>query len=233
MSRNIDSVQGRIRHWRESVQGLSLREWRELVNAHLPPAARVSLGTVANYERVPTNGERSAPPRADFLAAIGRAFPEIRLEWLLLGDGEPTRVEARVAELGTPAGRAAADSLGGRVVEAFPDLGFLSPEASALFLGALTRYATGEPRMELSQEQILELAGDLRWLLFLPLRLWGFVHEPDYEAFSSYCVAMLHALIQALPGPGQGDPVGEYPGSLAPRLRTTAPVGLAEAGEGG
>lgn len=228
----MNSVQERLRHWRQ-VKGLSLRELQEAVNAHLAPPARVSLGTVSNYERPPQETAPRPGPRTEFVAALKAAFPELRLEWLLLGEGQPTVAGARVAAVTGEGAAGRSDSvLAGRVLERFPDLAFLSPEAAALFLGALTRYATGAPRMDLGEEQILELAGDLRWLLLLPLRSWGFDHEPGYERFSAYSVAMLHALTLAMPDAGRGDPISALAESPLRRLREASPGGLGGEGRG-
>ena len=62
--------------------------------------------------------------------------------------------------------------------------------------------------------------------MLLPTAGWGFDHEPDYEEFSAYCVATLHALMHAMPGPGGGDPVAAYAGSTVRRLRGETPVRL-------
>lgn len=232
MYTQLDTVQERLRHWREAVKGLSVRAFHQAVNAHLPPGRRVSLGTVSNYEQPPESA-RSAPPRSDYVAAVKAAFPELRLEWLLLGDGSPTLLADRVAAaVGSASGPGGAEAppgeagLGGRVLAAHPDLSLLSPEASALFVGALTRYAMGEPGLDVGEERILELAADLRWILLLPLSLWGFRHEPDYEAFSAYSVAMLHALALALPEAGGGDPASAYAASPNRRLREILEVGF-------
>lgn len=235
MSTQLDSVQERLRHWREAVVRLSVREFHAAVNAQLPPEARVSLGTVSNHEQ-PPGASRSTPPRADYVAAVKRAFPELRLEWLLLGEGAPGATGDRVAaaagrlEDGPPS----EGSLRGRVLEAYPDLGLLSPESSALFLGALTRYAMGEPSLELGEQQILELAADLRWLLLLPLSLWGYRHEPDYDTFAAYSVALLHALTLLMPASGAGDPIEDYAQAPNRALRDRLPVGFpaADRGEG-
>lgn len=226
----LDSVQSRLRHWRTEVKGLSVREFQAAVNEHLSDGG-VSLGTVSNYEQ-PPDGPRSAQPRADYLAGVKRAFPELRIEWLLLGAGPPSLAAGRAAEAagGRPAGGGAPEegSLGGRVLAAHPDLGLLSPEGSALFLGALTRYATGEPGLDLGEDRILELASDLRWLLFLPLSLWGFRHDPDYERFSAYSVALLHALALLMPEAGRGDAASSYDGFANRSLRERFPAGLGE-----
>lgn len=224
MAHELSSVQGRLRHFREGILGLSLRELQSAVNAGLPAEERVSLGTVSNYERSPEPGRRSAGPRAEFLGALKRAFPRLRLPWLLLGEGEPTLVGDGVAAV---ARRVERDGgLAGRVVETYQDLELLSPEASALFIAVLTRYAMGEPEMALGEKELLELAADLRWLLLLPFGLWGFEHHPDYDRFSAYSVAMLHALSLALPAASGGDPIAAYAESPIRALKAEVSVGF-------
>lgn len=227
----MDSVQERLRYFRESVEGLSLRAFRGLINAELPPGARVSLGTLSNYERAPEDGVGPGP-RAEFLAALKRAFPQMRLEWLILGEGQPTEI---AEELASPEGletraegspRDPGATFAARVLATYPDLELLSPEASALFMAALTRLATGEPDMALDEGHLLELAGDLRWVLLAPLGMWGFRHSPAYHDFSDYAVAMLHALMELMPASGGGDPITDYEGSLGPELREARPVGF-------
>ncbi len=232
----MDTVQSRLKCWRAEIKGLSLRELQARVNAHLPATQALSLGTVSNYERPPESGAAPRPgPRAEFLVALRRAFPDLRIEWLLLGEGEPTELAHRLAApegLEAAVGPGSADEppggpLARRVLERCPDLELLSPEASALFMGALTRYAVGEPRMALAEEELLDLAEDLAWLLFLPVTLWGFDRTPSYDGLSDYAVAMLHALMQLMPARGKGDPIEEHAASAVPRLRRAHPSGFA------
>lgn len=235
----MDSVQDRLRYWRQEIEGLSLRELRRRVNEALPDDAAVSLGTIANYETpADEDGRSRAGPRTEFVVALKRAFPYLRLEWLLLGEGPPTRLAARLASPegieaaardGERAAPAAGEepSLAARVLDRYPDLELLAPEASALFMGALTRYAMGEPEMAIDEARLLELAGDLRWLLLLPLGFWGFRHAPSYDAFSDYAVGLVHSLMLLMPPSGRGDPVAEYDASPGPRLRGRHEVGFA------
>ncbi|MCG8468370.1 MAG: hypothetical protein MJB57_09215 [Gemmatimonadetes bacterium] len=228
----VNNVQSRLRHFRERVEGLTLREFRARVNSELPEDQRLSLGTLSNYER-PSNGTHRPGPRAEFMAALKRAFPELRLEWLILGDGQPTHMAERLA---SPDGLEAhaesndTDREGARfatlVLERYPDLELLSPEASALFMAALTRLAMGEPDMAFDEPQLLELAADLRWFLLAPVGTWGFDHDPPYRVFSDYAVSMLSALMLLMPEPGAGDPVSAYPTSAGPRLRRFHPAGF-------
>ncbi len=230
MFRYMDTVQSRLRFFRNDVQGLSLRDFRGRVNAELAEHARVSLGTLSNYER-DGGGSPRAGPRVDFLAALKRAFPPLRLEWLIMGDGEPTTIAERLAApegLETKAGSSTGEesSFAIRVLARYPDLELLSPEASALFMAALTRLAMGEPELALDEGDLIQLAGDLRWLLLLPPGAWGFLHAPPYRTFSDYAVAMLHALSRLMPESGEGDPIVDHPTSILPRLRRFRTVGF-------
>lgn len=223
----VNSVQERLRYFREQVRALSLREFRAAINAHLPADEALSLGTVSNYERPPSSADDRRPgPRVEFLAALKAAFPEIRLDWVMFGEGQPTDVAQLLA---SPAGFEAAGDLGGfsaRVLERYPDLELLPPEGAALFMAALTRLAMGEPEKRIDEGLLLELAGDLRWLILLPASMWGFRHAPPYEVFSDYTVAMLHALMLLLPPAGAGDPVAVYDASRGPVLRADIAVGF-------
>jgi hypothetical protein len=216
---------------------MSLREFRDTVNARLPEPARVSLGTINNYERVPAQGVAArGGPRSDFILALKKAFPELRLDWLVCGAGEPTELAQRLAapgglegvtdETGEDREGGAPSSFAARILGRYPDLELLAPEASALFMGALTRYAMGEPRMELDEAHLLDLAGDLRWILLLPLQLWGFHRSPGYDELSDYVVAQLHALMLLMPPTGEGDRIRRYQRSLGPRLRGSFPARL-------
>ena len=222
----MDTVQERLRYLRESVLGLSLREFRSAINAGLGDAEALSLGTISNYERPADDGTRRAGPRAEFLGALRRAFPQVRIDWVLFGEGRPTEVAEKLA---APDGleRAGGSAFAAQVLERHPDIGLLPPEGAALFMAALTRLAMGERDGRLDEHLLLELAGDLRWLLYLPARLWGFDEEPSYDDFSDYAVAMLHALMSLMPAAGQGDLARDYAGSRGPELRGAFPVGFA------
>ena len=78
------TVAHRLKSWRKNVARVSLRELREAVNQHLVGDDQVSVSTVNNYE-VP-----GREPRASYLVALKRAFPELNLDWLLFGEGEPS-----------------------------------------------------------------------------------------------------------------------------------------------
>ena len=226
----MDTVQSRLRFFRKDLQGLSLREFRARINAQLPEGAQLSLGTLSNYER-DADGSPRAGPRTEFVAALRRAFPPLRLEWLILGEGTPTTLHERLAapeglEIRAQGETGDGGTFAARVLARYPDLELLSPEASAVFMAGLTRLAMGEPNMALDERRLLDLAGDLRWLLLLPLDAWGFRHAPPYRVLSDYAVAMLHALSQLMPDNGDGDPIADHAGSIVPRLRRYRTVGF-------
>ena len=77
-----DDFAKRLSSWRES-QGLSRRELAARVNAELPEGEGLTGQSVGNYER-----SNRPPPRADWLAALARAFPDLSLPWLIAGEGE-------------------------------------------------------------------------------------------------------------------------------------------------
>jgi len=93
-----DTIQGRLRYWLTDVEGVSLRRVHVAVNEQLPKKLRISLGTMSNYTR--GEGEDVPGPRAEFLVALKKAFPDLNLAWLLFGRGMPTETgEAIDAQL--------------------------------------------------------------------------------------------------------------------------------------
>ena len=87
-----DSVNERLRYWRKEVARISQAELAGNVNALLEESDQVAVTTVSNYER-------STEPRASFLAALKRSFPDLNLDWLITGKGNPEAWESRVAEV--------------------------------------------------------------------------------------------------------------------------------------
>lgn len=92
------TVQERLAHWRKGIKRVSLREFQRVVNNHLPPHAQVSVGTVRNYELAPGDQTHSPGPRAEFIAALKAAYPDLSLNWLLLGEGPPTEPDRRLED---------------------------------------------------------------------------------------------------------------------------------------
>ena len=102
--RKLETIHARLWHLRNRELGMTQKDFRKRVNAQLEKP--VSHGAVANYEakgRAASERSRVAEPRASYLAAIKKAFPYVRLEWLILGRGEPTELkEAMRLEIEEP-----------------------------------------------------------------------------------------------------------------------------------
>ncbi len=86
-----ETVHERLKFWRSEVLGISQAELAQGVNAQLEADQRVAVTTVSNYER-------RTEPRASFLAALKRAYPEINLSWLVTGEGKPVSSPSAIAE---------------------------------------------------------------------------------------------------------------------------------------
>ena len=99
VSRNLDSlavpdtVANRFQYWRRDVARVSLRQLSEAVNQHLVGKARVSVSTVNNYE------VRDNEPKVSFLVALKNEYPDLNLDWLMFGEGDPSVTNEQAAEL--------------------------------------------------------------------------------------------------------------------------------------
>ena len=86
-----ETIHERLKYWRHEVLGVSQSRLCETVNSHLPAEDRVAVTTVSNYER-------TTEPRGSFLGALKKAYPEINLDWLVVGQGKLLASEQRTAE---------------------------------------------------------------------------------------------------------------------------------------
>lgn len=87
-----DTVQERLKHWRQEVLRISQAELCDRVNGHLPKSHQVSVSTISNYER-------STEPRASFLAALTKTYPELNLDWVVSGNGKVLTHDRQVGQL--------------------------------------------------------------------------------------------------------------------------------------
>jgi len=93
-----DTIQGRLKYWLTDVEGVSLRRAHVAVNEQLPEKLRIGLTTMGKYTR--GEGGDVPGPRAEFLVALKKAFPDLNMAWLLFGRGMPTETsEATDAQL--------------------------------------------------------------------------------------------------------------------------------------
>lgn len=223
MNRGEGGVQRRFAQWREQM-GLTLREVQGAVNEHLPVERQLrSPATISNYEVA------SKPaPRADFVVALSRAYPELNVDWLLFEDGPMLEVGGREREGG----------LWPELEKAFPVLEALPFQSKQLFLDVLiSAYLADPDRAEPSdseegRQELERLAGELLFLVTLPTRwrakveAWDFVSAParsSKKELGEYLVAVLHAVSLALPEPGRGGG-----GALVSDLRDRGEDWLAE-----
>lgn len=184
-----DTIQGRIRYWRESVLGLGSAE--ELLS-RLPGddwkgwhknrrrGGRPAKSSAWNYE----NPDHSPPP-GDYLSALIHTFEDLNPTWLLTGEGEPSLSgEARVrqwerefealADTDVDAkefGQALLDEGSGGLVTALHErgVGYLRPEALLALTGMVSDAfpGDGDDDHELMRR---DLARDLVDMVAKPLR---------------------------------------------------------------
>ena len=77
-SKELKTVNKRLKYWRNSVR-LSQGEFLTTLRPHLPKDEQFSVSMVSYYEN-------SIEPRASFLAALKKAYPDLNLNWLLTGE---------------------------------------------------------------------------------------------------------------------------------------------------
>lgn len=149
--------------------------------------------------------------------------------WLLTGRGSQTLTDERVSSAIEPWEELTAE--GARLakaersfLDAVPVFGSLPREVRATLAEALIRCAksgTG-PQPQLTDHLLEELARELWQLVVCPLARWGLRRDLDpstrpftRRAFSDYALAMLHALMLAMPNPGMGRPFAELASQAA------------------
>jgi transcriptional regulator with XRE-family HTH domain len=163
---------------------------------------------------------RTEPPQ-DFLRTVARVL-NVRPEWLIAGEGAATQAALRVEswldpweEVGTAAGKRMQRTRE-LLLKQLPVFERLPRTVRHLLTDALVRYEAGTPGRHVTDERLAELARQLWALMARPLRTWGFRNDLDPERgelllqsrdFADYGVAMLHALMLALPAPGTAGPI--------------------------
>ncbi len=162
-------------------------------------------------------------PGQDFLHAAARVL-NVRPEWLIAGEVAATQAALRVEswldpweEIGTAAGKRMQRTRE-LLLKQLPVFERLPRTGRHLLTDALVRYEAGTPGRHVTDERLAELARQLWALVARPLRTWGFRHDLDPERgelllqsreFADYGVAMLHALMLALPAPGMASPIAK------------------------
>ncbi len=214
----------RLKQWR-TWQGLSYRRFQRRINKHLPENLQISFATLNDWEQPGASG-----PRAGVLEALLGAFPDLRLEWLLFGDGPATKVEqAMLDQVGVVEYRCKEVR-----VPTWPSLHELPQAVRSAFFALLVRVyrsfpdAPGDADSEEGQAVLDSLALDLQTLLLLPAHTRGFHAEGRLEAsnqrqLEDYGMAMLHALSLLVPKPGEGEHLSTPHLQLLEAVRTALP----------
>lgn len=166
----------------------------------------VSYEAVRNYHY-----NRDAP--ASYLARVSEVFG-VSLKWLVTGEGEVfPRPQEEVFR---------------QILSAYPELKQLTRGQQELVIDLVVELwyqAPDHPNPTESPEeidrQLLELAGDVTLLLFLPLRWWGFKEPGDARGSipQTYYTQMLIALATAVLPADYGDRYAARPTRLMAKLQ--------------
>jgi transcriptional regulator with XRE-family HTH domain len=226
----MPEIHERLRWAVEQHAGLSIREFHRRMDERGVRGS--SYASVHGYLR------GKADPSVVFLQEAADVLG-VREPWLVLGSGAPTRREGELAPGPSRPETGREARLRERILSRYPELAGLPQAERDLFFEALTRYVLTAPdaaELAIGRDgsgRILELAGDLLFLLKLPLgpRAWGFRDpEADREAFHHYLTAMLHALELWMEGRGEGRPASRSPASRIRWIRERVEEAEGEAG---
>jgi hypothetical protein len=98
-------------------------------------------------------------------------------------------------------------AIAAKVFRAVPELAVLSPAVQGAFGEAFLRHVTGTSSLDSTDEQLHKLARDLWTTVTAPLQKWGFREPSSNRGRTDYMLAMLHALMLAMPAEGEGEPL--------------------------
>ncbi len=167
------------------------------------------------------NGETE--PSLTFLRQTA-AILGVREAWLVTGEGPPGELDLHseagwVEDTGDPFPEWV-NELEAALNTAGWELPWITHEMKGMFaqtVSELVESSPDYPHVELGLYS--SVAKDLAWLVSLPLRSWGFQPPSAGKWLRSVVVLQLGALQLAVHEPRNGQIVGEYEGSLLPRLR--------------
>lgn len=170
-----------------------------------------------------------ATPSVEFLRQAADVLG-VREEWLVLGKGEPTAPEQGLSGL-RRSGSGSPERLRERICSAHPEVARMHVAEQEVFMTVLARYAMSAPdaaELPMSEQgvrRLVELAGDLLFLIELPLHplAWGFRElDADDEARRYYQAAVLNTLSLLMEERGQGEAVERADVSWIRELRRRA-----------
>lgn len=157
----------------------------------MPKVRGATYGMIHRYLKGETD------PPLEFLEAAAGVLG-VRVEWLAHGKEPMTAREERVSELER-------DRVGADLLENAAIARGFTPGTRALLFDAWRRLAAGVPQQDIPERDLIVMAAQLLALLDLPTQLWGFKHEMPERELNDYAVAMLSALMRAMPESGAGD----------------------------
>lgn len=201
-------ISRRLEDVRTHFQVQSLRKFHRQLAESWPKHESVSYEAVRNYHY-----DRDAP--ASYLARVSSVFG-VNLRWLVTGEGEmfeqrPQEEVKREILVGNPELDQLTFGQQEILVDVVVALWFQSPDR-----------ADPHEFPDQIDRQLVELAGDVALLLFLPLRWWGFrgSGDPRGGVPQAYFSLMLSALAEAVLPAGHGDKFSERPTPLMAKLQT-------------
>lgn len=177
-------------------RGISVSAFQEALHKKSVPGSGYS--TVFGYLK------GRVEPAPEFVRAAAAQLG-IRYEWLTTGDGEETEAEQTVTKK-----EAIADPFGDYGILGDLVLMGWSSGARALFHDAWRRYVAGvRTDKEIPQVTVTVLGLMILKLVLLPSELWGFKHRLSEREEADFHIAMLRALMLAMPEAGRGDTLEE------------------------
>lgn len=226
----------RLRRLREDLKGLTYRGFAERVNEELPAGKSISHVTFSNWEK--SDYPRPGP---DEVQAILDAFPDVRIEWLMFGEGAPTASKEEIERK-----LASRDPLVQKLEQEHPKIRGFDRGTKEVFLAVLREYVQTAPdakeldETEEGHETLVRLAGNL----LLPVKLftegaWGFrTAAEDSRTYQKFVRSLLTALSLQMREEGDGSTTENAPGHLTDVLEahekrlSAAREALSESAEG-
>ena len=188
---------------KRAISGAGPRIWDELKARDIPVTVfqremegeRKIRGSA--YSTVWSYLKGRVEPAAEFVREAGD-YLGVREEYLIKGELPKTEGEHQVS-------RQENLSPGSPMVERVLESRGWPPGPRALFHEAWRRYVAGATDAEIPEDTLLRLGASLLVLVQTPSRLWGFQHEMSARQQDDFAVAMLQALMLAMPESGKGD----------------------------
>lgn len=199
-----DRLRKAIEGWRTG----SIREFQREID----PICKTRRVRGSSYSMVHSYLRGDPVPPVAFLEIAAEVLG-VRAAWLLSGEGKPysetggeglTTITMLLMDMSPDMYATGGPTLAAAFLEAFDRLKETCPDLVGV---SFTR-----SDMQGRQEETARLQELLKELIFEPLRLIRYLEQPgewDYRQLIDYSLAMIHALMLAMPERGQGKPLAE------------------------